>query len=41
VHGLTALFERARFSRHEIGLDMKEEAIAALEAIRDELRGLG
>jgi hypothetical protein len=40
VHELTALFERARFSRHEIGPDTKEEAIAALETIRDELRGL-
>jgi hypothetical protein len=40
VHELTALFERARFSRHEIGPDMKEEAITALETIRDELRGL-
>ena len=35
---LTDLFERAKFSRHEIDLAMKDEAIAALSAIRDELR---
>jgi hypothetical protein len=40
VHALTALFERARFSRHEIVPEMKAEAIGALETIRDELRGL-
>jgi hypothetical protein len=40
VHELTALFERARFSRHEIGPETKEEAIRALETIRDELKGL-
>ena len=40
VHELTALFERARFSRHEIGPEMKEEAIGALETIRDELKEL-
>jgi hypothetical protein len=34
---LTALFERARFSPHVIGEDMKVEAIAALSALRDEL----
>lgn len=34
---LTALFERARFSEHEIGTETKDEAIAALEQVRDEL----
>ena len=34
---LTALFERARFSEHEVGATTKDEAIAALEQIRDEL----
>jgi NADH:ubiquinone oxidoreductase subunit 6 (subunit J) len=38
VSRLTALFERAKFSRHEIDAGMKEEAIAALAAVRDELR---
>jgi hypothetical protein len=36
---LTALFERAKFSPHRIDAGMKEEAIAALTALRDELRG--
>jgi hypothetical protein len=36
---LTALFERAKFSPHRIDAAMKEEAIAALTALRDELRG--
>jgi Domain of unknown function (DUF4129) len=35
---LTALFERAKFSEHEIGVDAKEEAIDALVALRDQLR---
>jgi hypothetical protein len=35
---LTALFERAKFSQHEIGAAMKDEAIEALETTRDELR---
>jgi len=39
VERLTALFERAKFSPHEIDGAMKEEAIAALESLRDELRG--
>ena len=34
---LTALFERARFSTHEIDESMRADAIAALTAIRDEL----
>jgi Domain of unknown function (DUF4129) len=38
VSRLTALFERAKFSTHEIGAEMKEEAIEALVAVRDELR---
>jgi uncharacterized membrane protein YidH (DUF202 family) len=35
---LTALFERAKFSQHEVDVGMKEEAIDALETTRDELR---
>jgi hypothetical protein len=35
---LTALFERAKFSAHEIGHDAKEEAIEALVSLRDDLR---
>jgi hypothetical protein len=38
VFELTALFERAKFSRHAIDEDMRDEAIAALVAVRDELR---
>lgn len=34
---LTTLFERARFSAHVIGEEMKADAIAALTAVRDEL----
>jgi Domain of unknown function (DUF4129) len=41
VHRLAELFERARFSRHVIGPDLKEGAIDALESIRDDLRGAG
>lgn len=37
VARLADLFERAKFSRHEIGGGMKAEAIAALTAVRDEL----
>jgi hypothetical protein len=40
VERLTALFERAKFSPHAIDGAMKEEAIAALESLRDELRSL-
>jgi Domain of unknown function (DUF4129) len=36
---LTELFQRARFSRHEVGEAMKQDAIEALAAVRDELRG--
>jgi uncharacterized membrane protein len=38
VFELTALFERAKFSRHTIDEGMRDEAIAALRAVRDELR---
>ncbi len=38
IERLTALFERAKFSPHAIDAEMKDEAIAALEALRDELR---
>lgn len=36
---LTWLFQRARFSPHPVGPEMKEEAFAALVAIREELLG--
>jgi hypothetical protein len=39
VERLTALFERAKFSRHEIDGSMKTEALAALSLLRDELAG--
>jgi Domain of unknown function (DUF4129) len=35
---LTALFSWAKFSGHDVAPEMKEEAIAALEAVRAELR---
>ncbi len=41
VERLTALYERARFSPHEIDGGMKDEAIGALEALRNELQGAG
>jgi hypothetical protein len=34
---LTHLFERAKFSHHAVGPEMKDEAISALEKVRDEL----
>jgi hypothetical protein len=34
---LTSLFEWARFSQHEVGVEMKGEAIAALAQLRNEL----
>lgn len=37
---LTELFERARFSDHEIDAAMKDEAIDALVSVRDDLRGM-
>ncbi len=38
VRSLTQLFEYAKFSAHEIDAGMKEEAIVALSAVRDDLR---
>jgi hypothetical protein len=38
VFELTHLFERAKFSAHEIGPELKDEAIATLSGLRDELR---
>ena len=38
VRRLTDLFSRAKFSQHEVDAGMKEEAIQALEHVRDELR---
>jgi hypothetical protein len=38
AHALTELFERAKFSQHEIDVAMKEEAIAALATVRDDLQ---
>ena len=38
VSRLTALFEWAKFSHHEPGPEMRDEAIAALGEVRDELR---
>jgi len=35
---LTSLFEQAKFSRHEIGGSMKQDAIEALRELRDDLR---
>lgn len=38
VSRLTALFEQAKFSQHEVGHEMKDEAIGALARVREELR---
>jgi hypothetical protein len=38
VRSLTRLFEYAKFSSHEIDAEMKEEAISALMAVRDDLQ---
>jgi uncharacterized membrane protein YidH (DUF202 family) len=38
VERMTSLFERAKFSPHAIDATMKEEAIHALESLRDDLR---
>jgi hypothetical protein len=35
---LTELFERAKFSQHAVEPEMKEQAIRALETVRDDLR---
>jgi hypothetical protein len=40
VFALTELFERAKFSQHPVDDEMKQEAIGALEEIRDDLRAL-
>jgi hypothetical protein len=40
VERLTALYTRAKFSQHDVDATMKEEAISALEEVRDELRAL-
>jgi hypothetical protein len=37
VRRLTALFESAKFSQHEPEPEMRDEAIEALMAVRDEL----
>jgi hypothetical protein len=34
---LTDLFERAKFSQHAVAAEMKEDAISALETVRDDL----
>jgi Domain of unknown function (DUF4129) len=39
VFELTHLFERAKFSHHAVDEEMKTDAIASLEGLRDELRG--
>jgi shikimate 5-dehydrogenase len=38
VRRLTDLFSRAKFSQHAVDIPMKDEAIDALEHVRDELR---
>jgi hypothetical protein len=38
VHDLTELFERAKFSTHEIDEAMRERAIAALVSVREDLQ---
>ena len=38
MHRLTDLFEWAKFSQHEPEPAMRDEAIDALVAVRDELR---
>lgn len=38
VKRLTLLFERARFSQHEVDAVMKDDAIEALETVREDLR---
>ena len=40
VSRLTFLFERAKFSTHPIGPEMRDDAIAALVALRDDLRAI-
>ena len=38
VQDLTDLFTEAKFSSHAVDAAMKDDAIAALSAVRDELR---
>ncbi len=38
VQRLTVLFERAKFSQHDVEPEMKDEAIDALQTLQDELR---
>jgi cytochrome bd-type quinol oxidase subunit 2 len=38
IQGLTELYARAKFSQHEVGQPMKEEAIVLLAEVRDQLR---
>jgi hypothetical protein len=37
ARALTDLFERAKFSQHAVGPEMKDEAIDALDTVRDDL----
>lgn len=37
ARALTELFERAKFSQHAVGAEMKNEAIDALQTVRDDL----
>ncbi|MGZ8782657.1 MAG: DUF4129 domain-containing protein [Gaiellaceae bacterium] len=37
ARALTELFERAKFSQHAVGQEMKDDAIEALETVRDDL----
>jgi uncharacterized membrane protein len=37
ARALTELFERAKFSQHAVGAEMKDEAIDALQTVRDDL----
>jgi hypothetical protein len=41
VRRLVDLFVQAKFSQHEVDARMKDEAIGALEQVRDELRAVG
>jgi hypothetical protein len=40
VRDLTELFERAKFSTHDIDQRMKERAITALISVRDDLQAV-
>jgi hypothetical protein len=41
VERLTELFARAKFSQHEVDPEMKEDAINALVALREQIRAIG